>query len=66
VPKNRSNISRINATVMTGNAISSSTWVMKLIQVNIGIRISFMPGARMLMMVTKKFSAAAIEAMPRI
>ena len=66
VPKNRSNISRISATVMTGNASSSRTWVMKLIQTNIGIRISFMPGARRFRMVTKKLTAAASEAMPRI
>ena len=59
-------MSRISATVMTGKASSSSTWVMKLIQVNIGMRMSFMPGARMLRMVTKKFTAAASEAMPRI
>ena len=51
---------------MTGKASSSRIWVMKLIQVNIGIRISRMPGARMLRMVTKKFTAAASEAMPRI
>ena len=51
---------------MTGKASSSSTWVMKLIQTNIGIRIIVMPGARRLMMVTKKLTAAASEAMPRI
>ena len=39
---------------------------MKLIQTNIGIRIIVMPGARMLMMVTKKLTAAASEATPRI
>ena len=39
---------------------------MKLIQVNIGMRISVMPGARMLMIVTKKLTAAASEATPRI
>ena len=59
-------MSRISATVMTGNASSSSTWVMKLIQTNIGIRMSVMPGARRLMMVTKKLTAAASDAMPRI
>jgi len=51
---------------MIGNASSNSTWVMKLIHTNIGMRMSFMPGARMLTMVTKKFSAAAIDARPRI
>ena len=59
-------MSRISATVMTGKASSSSTWVMKLIQMNIGMRMSFMPGARMLRMVTKKLTAAASDAMPRI
>ena len=39
---------------------------MRLIQTNIGIRIIFMPGARRLMIVTKKLTAAASEAMPRI
>ncbi len=33
---------------------------------NIGMRISVMPGARMLMIVTMKLNAAASEAMPRI
>ena len=47
-------------------ARSSSTWVMKLIQQNMGIRSIFMPGARRFTMVTKKLSAAAIDAMPRI
>ena len=37
---------------------------MKLIQTNIGIRIIVMPGARMLTMVTKKFTAAASDATP--
>ena len=39
---------------------------MKLIQTNIGIRIIRMPGARRLTMVTKKLTAAASDAMPRI
>ena len=39
---------------------------MKLIQTNIGMRMSFMPGARMLTIVTKKLTAAASDAMPRI
>ena len=51
---------------MTGKASSSRIWVMKLIQTNIGIRMSFMPGARMFTMVTKKLTAAASDAMPRI
>jgi len=39
---------------------------MKLIQTNIGIRMSVMPGARRFTIVTKKLTAAASEAMPRI
>ena len=59
-------MSRISATVMTGKASSSRNWVMKLIQMNIGMRISFMPGARRLTIVTMKLNAAASEATPRI
>ena len=59
-------MSRNSATVMTGKARRSSTWVMKLIHTNIGMRMSFMPGARRLTMVTKKLTAAAREAMPRV
>ena len=36
------------------------------IQVNIGMRISVMPGARRLMIVTMKLNAAASDATPRI
>ncbi len=57
---------RISATVMTGNDSSTSSCVMRVIQTNIGIRISFMPGARMLRIVTKKLTPAASDAMPRI
>ena len=64
VPKLRSSMSSTSATVMIGKASSSRTWVMRLIQTNIGMRIIFMPGARRLMIVTKKFTAAASEAMP--
>jgi hypothetical protein len=51
---------------MTGKASSSRICVMKLIQTNIGIRISVMPGARMFTIVVKKLTAAARDAMPRI
>ena len=59
-------MSRTSATVMTGKASTIRIWVMKLIQVKIGMRIIVMPGARMLMMVTMKLNAAASEATPRI
>ena len=56
----------MSATVKTGNASRVRICVKKLIQANIGIRISFMPGARMLMMVTKKLTAAASDETPTI
>ena len=49
-----------------GKARTIRTEVISVIQMNIGIRISVMPGARMLMIVTKKLNAAAIDATPRI
>ena len=66
VPKFRSIIRYTSATVITGKASSRSTWTTKLIHTNIGIRSIFMPGARRFTIVTKKFSAAGIEAIPRI
>ena len=39
---------------------------MNAIQVNIGIRISDMPGARRLMIVVRKLKAAASDDTPRI
>ena len=51
---------------MTGKASSSSTWVMKLIQVNMGMRMNFMPLARRFTTVVKKLTAAASDATPRI
>ena len=40
--------------------------MISVIQVNSGMRISNMPGARILMIVTTKLKAAASEAIPRI
>ena len=40
--------------------------VTKVIQVNMGMRMSFMPGARSWMMVVTKFTPPAIDAIPRI
>ena len=51
---------------MDGNASRIRIIVISDIQQKIGIRMKPMPGARMFRMVTKKFSAAAIEATPRI
>src|SRR4029077_1518717 len=66
VPVKRSNISSTSATVITGNARMIRNDVTSVIHVNGGMRMSFMPGARRLMIVTMKLNAAASEAMPRI
>ena len=52
--------------MITGNAVTTMNCVMKLIHVKTGIRMSFMPGARMLMMVAMKLKPAASDAIPRI
>jgi len=64
VPKKRSNIKNTSATVITGNAVTMMIWVTRVIQVKTGSRIIRMPGARRLMMVTRKLNPAAREAMP--
>ena len=51
---------------MTGNASTSRNCTTNDIHVNIGMRIRFMPGARMLMIVVMKLNAAASDATPRI
>ena len=56
-PKCRSNISRNSATVMTGMANSSRNGATSVIQVKIGMRISVIPGARMLRIVTMRLTA---------
>ena len=66
LPKCRSIIRNTRATVITGKASSSRIWVIRLIQQNIGIRRSRICGALKFTMVTKKLSAAAMEATPRI
>ena len=62
----RSNVSRINATVMTGSANTSRNCTTRIIQVNTGMRSRLMPGQRMLMMVTSRLMAPSSEAMPAI
>ena len=49
---------------MTGRASTRSTWTTRIIQVNTGIFIRSMPGARMLSTVTVRLTALASEAMP--
>ena len=64
--KSRSNINRNRATVITGSANNSRNWVISSIQVSTGMRISVMPGARMLRQVTMRFMDETSDAMPRI
>jgi hypothetical protein len=52
--------------VITGKARMIRNCTMNDIHVNIGIRISDMPGARRLMIVVMKLNAAASEEIPRI
>ena len=66
MPKKRSNNSNVSATVMTGNASTISIEVTKVIQMKRGNLINDIPGALMLIIVTRKLNAAAREAMPRI
>ena len=49
---------------MIGSEKASSSWTTSVIQTNTGIRNSVMPGARMLMIVTAKFTAETVDAMP--
>ena len=66
MPKTRSNISCIKATVIAGKAKIISKDTIKVIQVKTGNRIIFMPGARILIIVTIKFREAEREATPKI
>src|SRR5919199_1776954 len=49
---------------MNGVAITTSSEVVKLAHTRSGMRQKVMPGARMVMMVTRKFSAVAIDDAP--
>ena len=60
----RSSMSRTCADVRTGIAKSSKNCETSAIQVKIGIRISVMPGARMLSTVTMRFTAPVSDAIP--
>ena len=59
-------MSRNSAIEITGMANTSRIWVTKLIQVNTGIRMSVMPGARRLSTVTTRFTPPTRLAMPVI
>ena len=52
--------------MIAGKAKSTRIAVTKVAQQKRGIRLKVMPGARILRMVTTKFSAPAIDATPRI
>ena len=54
------------AAVRTGNAQTMSTLVKKVVQTNIGIRMGFMPGARIFRMVTRKLIPVMVEPIPAI
>ena len=64
VPKLRSIINWTSAIVMAGKDRITRKDVTSVIQTKTGNRIMVMPGARMLMIVTMKFSEAAIDATP--
>jgi hypothetical protein len=49
---------------MNGVAITTSSDVVKLAHTSSGMRKKVMPGARMVMIVTRKFSAVAMEEAP--
>ncbi len=65
-PKRVSNCSMNSATAMIGSANSSRKLVTSDIQMNIGMRMKVMPGARMFRMVVMKLTADASEPTPRI
>ena len=49
---------------MNGVAITTSSEVVKLAHTSSGIRQNVMPGARIVMIVTRKFRAVAIDEAP--
>ena len=49
---------------MNGVAITTSSEVVKLAHTSSGMRQNVMPGARIVMIVTRKFSAVAIDEAP--
>ena len=52
--------------VTIGSANTSSSWTTSAIQMNTGIRKKLMPGARMLMIVTTRFTAETVDAIPKM
>src|ERR671914_1852722 len=60
----RSNITKNCEPAMNGVAITTSSEVVKFAHTSSGIRQNDMPGARIVMIVTRKLSAVAIEEAP--
>src|SRR3954471_10407093 len=60
----RSNITKNGEPAMNGVAITTSRDVVKFAQTSSGMRQNVMPGARIVMIVTRKFSAVAIDEAP--
>src|ERR687885_288721 len=64
VPIDRSNSRKNCDPAMNGVAITTSSEVVKFAHTSSGMRQNVMPGARMVMIVTRKFSAVAIDDAP--
>src|SRR5213080_4772290 len=64
VPSARSNSTKNCDPAMNGVAITTSSEVVKFAHASSGMRQNVMPGARMVMIVTRKFSAVAIDDAP--
>src|SRR5215211_3194509 len=64
VPSARSNRTMNCEPAMNGVAITTSSEVVKLAQTRSGMRQNVMPGARIVMIVTRKFSAVATDDAP--
>src|SRR3954463_5320629 len=64
VPSARSKSRKNCEPAMNGVAITTSSDVVKFAQTSKGIRQNVIPGARMVMIVTRKFSAVMIEEVP--
>lgn len=66
VPNKRSNIKSPNPTVNGGKANNINEDVTNVVHVNIGIRIYVIPGARILIMVTRKLMPPINVPIPEI
>jgi hypothetical protein len=64
VPSERSSRTKNCEPAMNGVAITTSSEVVKFAHTSSGIRQNVMPGARMVMIVTRKLSAVAIDEAP--